>query len=329
MTATIELYANNAYSTIAATLSSSATSMTVASGTGTRFPSPTGNQFFRLTLTSHNSPNTIFEIVYVTARSGDVLTIIRGQESSTAQSWAISDLCGNVPTAGMLNQFQQPSVGIDTGAVDGYLVSTPQHQTVYYTGMPCTFYSLNANTSAVPTLDLNGLGAAAIKNANGSALLSGQLPANTPISVVFNSDDFSWRLVSPFGLPTSLSPLKAVVTDSVGRITNADPSVAQINYLANWNNSIQQNMSNPGYLIQPQGMLFQFGTGTASTAGVDFTFAVPFPNAMQYAFATVLTASSASLSANGPVGCNIINQQTVRVYSVVGTPAVSVLAIGY
>ena len=160
MTATIELYANNAYSTVAATLASGATSMTVASGTGSRFPSPTGNQFFRLTLTSESAPNTIFEIVYVTARSGDVLTIIRGQEGSTDQSWAIGDLCGNVPTAGMLNQFQQPSVGIDTGAVNAYVVNTPQHEASYYMGMPLTFYTLNASTTTFPTLNLNEIGRA-------------------------------------------------------------------------------------------------------------------------------------------------------------------------
>lgn len=328
MTALIELYANNAYSTLGSPVSSSGqTTITVTNGAV--FPSPTGNQFFRITVTLVSAPNTVIEIMYCTSRTGNNLTVMRGQEGTTATTWVTGSLCANEATAGTYNQFMQPYVGVDTGAVNGYLVSTPQHQTAYYTGMPCTFYSLNANTSTAPTLDLNGLGAAAIKNANGSALLTGQLPANTPISVVFNSDDFSWRLVSPFGLPTSLSPLKAVVTDSVGRITNADPTVVQINFLSNWLNSIQQNMSNPGYLIQPQGMFFQFGTGTASTAGVDFTFAVPFPNVMQYAFATVLTASSASLSANGPVGCDIINPQTVRVYTVVGTPAVSILAIGY
>lgn len=328
MTALIELYANNAYSTLGSPVSSSGqTTITVTNGAV--FPSPTGNQFFRITVTLVSAPNTVIEIMYCTSRTGNNLTVMRGQEGTTATTWVTGSLCANEATKGTYNQFMQPYVGVDTGSVNAYVVATQQHETAYYTGMPCTFYTLNANTSQAPTLNLNGLGASYIKNANGSPLTSGQLPANAPISVQYNTDDTSWRLVSPLGLPTSLTPLKAVVTDSLGRIANADPSVAQINFLSNWLNSIQQDMNNPGYLIQPQGMFFQFGTGTASTAGTDFTFAVPFPNAMQYAFATVLTASSASLSANGPVGCDIINPQTVRVYTVVGTPAVSILAIGY
>ena len=296
MTATIELYANNAYSTIAATLSSSATSMTVATSTGSRFPSPTGNQFFRLTLTSHSSPNTIFEIVYVTARSGDVLTITRGQEGSTAQSWAISDLCGNVPTAGMLNQFQQPSVGIDTGSVNAYVVSTPQHETSYYTGMPLTFYTLHANTTTAPTLNLNGLGASTIKNADGSALLSGQLQANVPISVAYNTNDSSWRLVSPLGLPTGLTPSRAVGTDPSGRLTAALPSLSQLNLLANWTNAIQTNIgSGTGWTINPQGLILQWGNYVTSTnPSQTVTFPIAFPNAFIQGWATQGNASSSN-----------------------------------
>lgn len=302
MTATIELYANNAYSTIAATLSSSATSMTVASGTGSRFSSPTGNQFFRLTLTSVNAPNTIFEIVYVTARSGDVLTIIRGQEGSTAQSWAIGDLCGNVPTAGMLNQFQQPSVGIDTGVVNAYVVSTPQHETSYYTGMPLTFYTIHANTTTAPTLNLNGLGAKTIKNADGSALLSGQLQANVPISLAYNASDTSWRLVSPLGMPTGLTPSRAVGTDPSGRIAVAAPSLVQLNMLQNWANAIQTNIgAGTGWTINPQGLIFQWGTYiTSSNPSQTVTFPVTFPNAFIQGWATQGNANSSTWGIGNP-----------------------------
>ena len=280
MTATIELYANNAYSTIAATLSSGATSMTVASGTGSRFPSPTGNQFFRLTLTSLNSPNTIFEIVYVTARSGDVLTIVRGQEGSTAQSWAISDLCGNVPTAGMLNQFQQPSVGIDTGAVNAYVVSTSQHETSYYTGMPLTFYTLHANTTTTPTLNLNGLGASTIKNADGSAVLSGQIQANVPIALAYNTNDSSWRLVSPLGLPTGLTASKAVGTDPSGRLTTSLSSLVQLNMLSNWLNPLQESDASNGWVKLPTGLIVQWGSHQITANPTAVFFPIPFPNNM-------------------------------------------------
>jgi len=81
-------FANNAHSTLASSLSTSATSITVASGHGARFPSLSGSEFFYATLidTSNN-----LEIVKVTARSTDVLTATRAQESTSARAFASGD----------------------------------------------------------------------------------------------------------------------------------------------------------------------------------------------------------------------------------------------
>jgi hypothetical protein len=298
MTAIIELYANNAYSSLSAVLTDTATTINLESGTGARFPTPVvGKQFFRLVLTSASSPNTIFEIVYCTQRVGDVLTVLRGQEGTTAQAWAIDDLLGNEPTAGMFNQFMQPFVGVDTGVADNYVVSTPQHETAYYTGMLCTFYTLNPNTTNNPWLNLNGLGQAFIKNANGSSLLPGQLPANTPITVQYNSSDTTWRLLSPFGVPTSLTPLKAVVTDSVGRITNADPSVTQVNYLNNWIQAITGLNNTPGWIQLSNGLFVQWGSTQITGNPTPVFFARSFPN---NCLSVVVTEGAAGGTWTGP-----------------------------
>ena len=81
-------FANNAHSTLASSINTSATSITVASGQGARFPSLTGSEYFYATLidTSNN-----LEIVKVTARSTDVLTVTRAQESTTARAFASGD----------------------------------------------------------------------------------------------------------------------------------------------------------------------------------------------------------------------------------------------
>lgn len=248
MTALIELYANNAYSSLAATLSDSATSMTIDTGTGTRFPSPVvGDQFFRMTITSQNTPNVTIEIVYVTQVTGDTFTIERGQEGTTAQFWAIGDICGIEPTAGTAYQFLQPCEGVDTGTPDAYIVNTPQNENAYYTGMPVTFWTLNSNTTSSPTLDLNGLGATTIKNANGNPLASGQLPANSPISLLFNQSDTSWRLQSP--------------------VTS-------------------QSLTPNGYQIFPSGLILQWGSFlTDVIATKTVTFPIPFPNTIFQAYA--------------------------------------------
>ena len=84
------LFANNAATTVASALSNVATSLTVASGKGALLPAITGTDFFMLTLTQSGSETT-WEIIKVTARSGDVLTIVRGQEGTTAAAWAVGD----------------------------------------------------------------------------------------------------------------------------------------------------------------------------------------------------------------------------------------------
>lgn len=94
----ILLSANNAQTTLANGISASTLTIILATGTGAKFPSPTAGQFFTLTLNDALTQN-IFEICYCTARTGDNLTVSRGQEGTTAQSWLIGDSAYNTLTA--------------------------------------------------------------------------------------------------------------------------------------------------------------------------------------------------------------------------------------
>lgn len=97
-----QLFKNNAFSTLGATLSNVATSMTVASGHGDRFPIVTAPDFCMLTL--QDASNNI-EIIKVTARTSgaDSMTIQRAQEGTTARSWAIGDVVELRVTSSALN----------------------------------------------------------------------------------------------------------------------------------------------------------------------------------------------------------------------------------
>ena len=79
---------NNAFGTLAASINSSATSITLTTGQGARFPSLSAGDYFYATLidTSNN-----LEIVKCTARSTDVLTVTRAQESTTARAYSTGD----------------------------------------------------------------------------------------------------------------------------------------------------------------------------------------------------------------------------------------------
>jgi hypothetical protein len=77
-------FTNFALSQLATSLSTSDTSILVEAGHGARFPALTGSDFFYVTL---ESAALVREIVKVTARAGDTLTVVRGQDGTTAVAW--------------------------------------------------------------------------------------------------------------------------------------------------------------------------------------------------------------------------------------------------
>lgn len=73
--------ANNAFATIPAAVDSVQTLITVASGLGARFPALGASDYFYATLVDVSGN---YEIVKVTARVDDVMTVVRGQEGTLA-----------------------------------------------------------------------------------------------------------------------------------------------------------------------------------------------------------------------------------------------------
>lgn len=84
------LISNNAGTRLASALSTSATTLSVTPGDGSKFPplSP-GNDWFPLTLVKSDGS---LEILHCTARSGDVMTVVRAQEGTAAQAFAAGDI---------------------------------------------------------------------------------------------------------------------------------------------------------------------------------------------------------------------------------------------
>lgn len=88
-------WSNNAGTTLALSISNVDTTATLASGTGALFPSPAAGEYFTMTF----SAGVDREIVNVTNRVGDVVTIVRGQEGTTALAWNAGDSAENLLTA--------------------------------------------------------------------------------------------------------------------------------------------------------------------------------------------------------------------------------------
>jgi hypothetical protein len=102
------LFANDAISTLAASITDIATSCQLSSGTGALFPDPVnpGDYF----VMSFNDAETglLTEIVHVTSISGDTVeTMVRAQEGTSAQSWTAGDLAQNRWTAGQAGDMVQ------------------------------------------------------------------------------------------------------------------------------------------------------------------------------------------------------------------------------
>ena len=161
--AMLEIFSNNAITTVATGgLSISGTTLILASGTGNLFPTPNvGTQFFRISLTD-SATRTAHEITYCTNRSGDLCTIIRAQEGTTAQAWLMNDIAGHFVTAGTMTDCVQIAAtqnnsyisAIDTGTANVYKIAlTPAMQTSLEFA-EVIFRVLNTNTGA-STLQIN------------------------------------------------------------------------------------------------------------------------------------------------------------------------------
>ncbi len=82
------LVTNNASGTLASSINDVELSLTLSSGQGALFPNPTGGDYFYVTIVTNANDK---EIVKVTARSTNTLTIVRGQDGTTARAFTAGD----------------------------------------------------------------------------------------------------------------------------------------------------------------------------------------------------------------------------------------------
>ncbi len=102
-----QLFTNNASTTITnAPLLTSATTINLSAGSGAKFPSPSGGDYFMGTLID-SSGNV--EIVQCTGRSVDALTVVRAQEGTSALSFVSGSTFALRATAGLMSRIGKAS----------------------------------------------------------------------------------------------------------------------------------------------------------------------------------------------------------------------------
>lgn len=216
---TVFLFANNASTTLAGPIASTATSLNLASGTGALFPQPDVGQQFALTLQSQSDQN-VREIVYCTARSVDTCTVVRAQEGTPATAFIAGDTVANDLTAGTMGaciqastaQTQPWNYGVDAGTVNALSVTlTPQPGSLaLMAGAPVRVLVKNTNTGPT-TLTIVGLPTTTVISQDGSALAAGQIVANEIYEFVYNPG-VGFNVSSPYVLRSAANTWTAAQT---------------------------------------------------------------------------------------------------------------------
>lgn len=271
------LFANNAQTTLAGPIASTAVSVNVAAGTGSEFPSPGSGQYFVMTF-NDQATKLLREIVWVTARSGDTLTILRGQEGTTAAAWLANDIAANWWTAGQASamvqvaqlQAQATNYAQDTGSLNALVVGlVPTVASLAsIIGAPIRVNIAYSNTGS-STLRVNSLAATLIKNPDGSNLTQGQLIAGHIYEFAYNGTTFD-LLSSPYQLLGSVNTFAQLQTftsgaqGAGGRVTGSSSRYVNLT-------DFTSLLATPGFGSMPSKLMFQWNNVTITATGAGLT----------------------------------------------------------
>jgi len=138
-------FTNFALSQTAIALSPTDTSILVEAGHGSRYPALTGSDFFYVTL---ENAALVREIVKVTARITDTLTVVRGQDGTTAAAWDAGTPVALRLNAAALEYAMEASRLSAVGAAASAATATTQATNAAASAATATTKAGEASTSA-------------------------------------------------------------------------------------------------------------------------------------------------------------------------------------
>ncbi|ENA9695555.1 hypothetical protein ABG299_001044 [Salmonella enterica subsp. enterica] len=239
-------FGNNVVSSLAADITSTQTSVSVMPGAGASFAalltsdmsndSTSHGTYGKVTIT--DAEESVFEICHLTAVSGDTLTVVRGQEGTTAKSWSLNDKIANFATRGSENAFVQVeqlqagdyTAGTAAGSENALTLALP---TTFFNNS-ATAWELKAILTVMPTLTNTGpatlqltmggkvLGIFPLYKGDSAELDAGDIIAGTPVICAFNSAKSFIQVFNPGTLFGAFQPLDATLTALAGLVTAAD-----------------------------------------------------------------------------------------------------------
>lgn len=222
------LYANNAVGTLAAPITNASTSVTLNPGQAALFPAPTAGQAFYATFTDAGT-QTIKEIVLVTAVAGNIFSITRAQDGTSALSWNQNDIISQNTIAAELRSFLvtgQPAA-VDTLTASGLI--TPS-STI---GIAGTTTNNNAQAGSVGEFQTN--------TNSGNAMVSGTPQNATSVSLTAGDWDV-WGLTQFVCSSGVVQQLTSGVSTTAGTFGALGSTVS---FQANFNSGSTNNIPAP------------------------------------------------------------------------------------
>lgn len=321
------LFKNDATSVLASAVTNIATSMTLSPGAGTLFPSPTAGQYFKMDVRDALT-GLIHEVVHVTACSGDTLTVVRGQEGTTAVAWAAGDdvYCG--PTAGTLaamvqsDQLQNGTYTVASsasGSVNAITATLASNLTALIDGMSFEVTAFGANTGDVTltlTLGTTAISSHAVVKGKNAALVAGDIPASgAPLELVWSAGFGAYVLLNPANLSASVTatsdPTFADNSSSSASTSWVRGAMTAIAAAAGFAFSFGTN----GYVKFPSwlgGFIIQWVQQSISSGGQTISFPIAFPNSV-YAISTANVAATGTVLTS--ISTNSLGNGSVYVYA--------------
>jgi hypothetical protein len=176
----MQLFTNNASSTLASSITSVAATLDVASGAGSKFPTITGSDFFVVTVTS--ADGTTQEIVKVTAAASDTFSVTRAQEGTSAAAFSAGATVKLLLTAGPMTTLMSFLANAALAAIG--LLTPAANKMIYFT-----------SSTVAALADLSSFGRSLIDDADAAAArttlglgTAATLASDTDVALTANSD---------------------------------------------------------------------------------------------------------------------------------------------
>ncbi|EPA3167122.1 tail fiber protein [Yersinia enterocolitica] len=211
-------FGNNVVSSLASDITASQTRITVMPGTGKIFQkllttdisndSISHNIYAKITLT--DSQQSVYEFCHLIGVSQDILTVVRGQEGTTAKGWSLNDVVANFATRGSEQHFvqiEQLQAGDYLSAVAGgtennLTISLPSTSSAndWVLRSPILVLPTKTNTgqaTLMVTLAGRVMGTYPLCKGNNVPLWADDIVKNVPIVVVFAPELSSFLVLNP------------------------------------------------------------------------------------------------------------------------------------